>query len=106
MNITKVHILLPLALLPIIFVVITLDLIGFFNYGDLPFLVGFTLYVLFVVTEHSGSRMTLCIALFLLLWMGLSYIPTGAGKVTERVGEWFYLFFVFGLVQYLRDAYA
>lgn len=77
----------------ILLTIIFLDIAGAFSHSDLPFLAVF-------LTFSLGRKGTFAFALFLLAWMGLSYIPTGAGAVTERIGEWFYLFFVFGLIQY------
>jgi len=72
---------------------------GGFNYSDIPFVFVLIFYVLYVFFQRAGSRMTFALALFFLVWMGLSYVPTGAGRVTERIGEWFYLFFLFAIIQ-------
>ena len=38
--------------------------------------------------------------------MGLSYVKTGSGEVTERMGEWFYLFFLAGIIHYSKEAWS
>jgi len=77
----------------VVITIILLDIAGTFSYSDWPFVVLLLTFVL-------GRKTTVFFALCLLVWMGLSYVPTGAGPVTERIGEWFYLFFLFGLIQY------
>lgn len=89
-----------------IFGMLFLDLAGVFSYTDLPFLISFFLYFLFLVIQKATSKTSFVIAIFLLVYMGLSYIPTGAGRVTERIGEWFYLFLVVGLIQYTNEAWT
>lgn len=82
-----------------IFGLVSLDLAGAFSYSDVPFLSAFLLYVLFLFIQKGGSKTSFTLALIFLVIMGFSYIPTGAGRITERIGEWFYLFFLFGLIQ-------
>lgn len=96
-------ILMSLFIIPLIFGVVFVDLAGVFSFSDMPFAIAFILYILFVIIQHPKSNVSFTLALSLLIWMGLSYIPTGAGIVTERIGEWFYLFLVFGLVQSARE---
>lgn len=89
-----------LVLIPVIAGVLFADIAVAFNYSDLPFLIAFVIYTVFILIQRSRSSLTFSIAMLLLIYMGLSYIPTGASRVTERFGEWFYLFFLFGLIQY------
>jgi len=102
----KQRILFSLILLFLVFVILFVDLTGFFNYSDVPFLIGFSLYFLFLFIQKVTGKVSFVMALFLLLYMGISYIPTGAGRITERIGEWFYLFFVAGLIQYTKEAWT
>lgn len=99
----KIIILLSLSLVPLMVVVLTLDLADVFNYSDLPFFLMFLIYSFIVLIQRSSSKMSFFLALILLSYMALSYIPSGASATTERFGEWFYLFFVFGLIQYIKE---
>lgn len=101
----KFTILFSLALVPLIFGILFADLAGTFSYSDLPFVLAFVIYILFVVIQRSSSRGTFIMTLYLLILMGLSYVQTGPSAITERLGEWFYLFFAFGLVQYIKEAW-
>jgi hypothetical protein len=101
----KYLILISYVLLLTIFGLVFFDLAGAFSYSDMPFLIAFSLYFLFLFIQKNTSKISFVTVLFLLVFMGLSYIPTGAGRITERIGEWFYLFFVFGLVQYIRETF-
>jgi hypothetical protein len=92
-------------LVPCIAGILLLDLAGVFNYGDIPFVLAFILYGLFVIIQRSSSNVTFRIALTLLLYVCLSYIPSGASQITERFGEWFYLSFFFGLAQYIVETW-
>lgn len=102
----KFAILFSLALIPLIFGILFVDLAGTFSYSDLPFVFAFSVYMLFVFIQGSTSKATFIMTLYLLIIMGLSYVQTGPGVITERFGEWFYLFFVFGLVQYTKEAWT
>lgn len=104
MKLNKVFIGISLLIIPVLFGIFFADLSGIFDYTDTPFGLAFLLYGVFIQIQREKSRITFVFALFFLILMGLSYVPTGAGKITERMGEWFYLFFVFGLVQYVREA--
>lgn len=102
---TRILTTISLCIIPLIFGVMFADLAGTFTYSDIPFAAVFVLYAVFVIVQLTKSKATFGIALFLLIWMTFSYIPTGAGRVTERIGEWFYLFFIFGLIQYTYEVY-
>ena len=102
---SKQRILFSLSLLFLVFVTIFVDLTGFFSYSDVPFIIVFSLYFLFLFIQKGTSKVSFVMALFLLVYMGISYIPTGAGRITERIGEWFYLFFIVGLIQYMKEAW-
>jgi hypothetical protein len=96
---SKYAILFSFLIFFIIFLTIYSDFGGFFNYSDAPFMIVFFLYVLFLFIQKGTGKISFGIALFILVFMGLSYIPTGASFITERIGEWFYLFFSMGLIQ-------
>lgn len=102
----KFVILFSLALVPLIFGILFVDLAGTFSYSDLPFVLAFAIYILFVVIQRSSSRATFVMTLYLLILMGLSYVQTGPDAITERFGEWFYLFLAFGLVQYTKELWT
>lgn len=92
-------------IIPTIFGIVFADIAGLFSQTDLPFVLAFLLYLLFVFTQKSSSRVSFGFAMFFLIWMGLSYIPTGPSGVTERIGEWFFLSFVLGLLHYGYEVY-
>jgi hypothetical protein len=94
-----------LLLVPAIAGILFMDLAGAFNYTDFPFLIAFVIYAVFVFIQRVQSKATFSVALLLLIYMGLSYIPAGASPTTERFGEWFYLFLVFGLIQYFIEIF-
>lgn len=94
---------LSLFIFPVIAGIVLSDLAGSFQYSDIPFLLVFSLYIMFVIIQRSQSVLTFKLSLAFLIYMGLSYIPVGAAGTTERIGEWFYLLFVFGLVQYAKE---
>ncbi len=102
---TKALTTISLFLIPLIIGVVFVDLSGTFSYSDLPFAIAFLLYITFVFLQRAKSRTAFIMSLFFLAWMGLSYVPTGASVLTERIGEWFYLFFVFGLIQYNKEVW-
>lgn len=102
---TKPFIFASLFLIPLIFGIIFVDVASTFGYSDVPFVLGFFVYLLFVFIQRSTSKQAFALSLFFLLWMGLSYVPTGPGMVTERIGEWFYLFFIFGIGQYSIESW-
>ena len=83
--------------------IVFLDLAGTFSFSDIPFIVVFVLYFIFRLIQNSPSKVSFVITIYFLMAMGLSYIKTGPGSITERMGEWFYLFFIVGLIQYLRE---
>jgi hypothetical protein len=101
----KVGILFSIILLFVLFGIVCVDLAGTFSYSDIPFVIVFLLYWTFTRIQRSTSFTTFIFILFLLCWMMLSYIPTGPGVITERIGEWFYLFFIFGLTQYIIESW-
>lgn len=101
------HLVLFSFLLGFVFMgIVFADLAGIFSFSDQAFLYGFLVYGIVVLMQRTTSKLSFFIVLSLLLWMGLSYIPTGPGKITERIGEWFYLFFLFGLLQYTHEAWS
>ena len=99
----KYIILFSLCLIVVMAAILFLDLAGVFGYSDLPFLLAFFVYAIFIIIQRSTSRLSFGVALLMLLYMGLSYIPTATSRTTERFGEWFYLFFFFGMLQYCRE---
>ncbi len=101
----KVLILISLCIIPLIYCVVFADLGGTFAHGDIPFVIALLFYTMFVRIQNTQSKTTFTLTLFFLVWMGLSWVPTGAGIVTERIGEWFYLFFVIGLIQYMKESF-
>jgi hypothetical protein len=88
----------------LIFAVVYADVGGWFGFADVSFAIVLFLYVLYVYIQNTKSSTTFAFSLFFLVWMGLSYAPTGAGIVTERIGEWFYIFFLLACVQSVIDS--
>jgi hypothetical protein len=96
---------LSLLIIPIIIGIYCLDIIGNYSFSDTPFAIALVLYLIFTFIQRPSCKYAFGMSLLFLIVMGISYIPTGEGKMTERTGEWFYLFFVFGLIQYIREAW-
>lgn len=88
-----------------IFGIVFLDLADVFSFSDLPFLLILVLYCLFVLIQRCSSRSGFLISLYFLICMGLSNSTTGASRITERMGEWFYIFFLIALVHFTKDAW-
>ncbi len=88
-----------------ILVIVIVDIMGVFSYSDMSFVITFLLYFWVIRSRRNTSRISFICALMLLFIMACFYVLTGAGKITERIGEWFYLFFVFGLIQYIKESW-
>jgi hypothetical protein len=71
------------------------DLKGWFLLSDLSFFLALIVYMLFL------RKWALAISLFFLAVMSYFFIRTGISNRVERVGEWFYIFFVIGVIQNL-----
>lgn len=84
----------------VIAALIAIDVTEAFTFSDVPFLIGFVIYTIAVRKAHADFRWSFGITCLLLLLAWCFYIPTGAGIVTERLAVWFYLFFLYGLIQY------
>lgn len=97
--------LLSLILIPVIFAIVFADFAGVFSQSDVPFVLALLLYFLFASVQKASSRLAFGFSLFFLVLMGLSYIPTGPSGITERMGEWFFVFFVLGLLRYGYEVY-
>lgn len=95
----KFFIILSLLLIPVIIGTYCFDILGGFNFADKAFGIALAIYIIFIFIQQSSSKFTFVISLFFLVIMGLFYIPSGVVQRTERMGEWFYVFFVFGLIQ-------
>jgi 2-polyprenyl-3-methyl-5-hydroxy-6-metoxy-1,4-benzoquinol methylase len=96
-------ILLSFFLLALVLVVIFADVAGAFGFRDISFMLALVGYILFISLQKVKSRATFTFSLFFLVWMCLSYIPTGASMITERIGEWFYIFFLLALTQSVME---
>lgn len=96
------HILSWILVFLMIFIVIT-DLRYKFGNYDTPFMLEFVLYVLYVFIKRTASKLSFGIVLLFILSMGVSYMLFGSARLTERMGEWFYLYFLFGLLQYSKE---
>jgi 2-polyprenyl-3-methyl-5-hydroxy-6-metoxy-1,4-benzoquinol methylase len=92
--------LISLFLVPLLFGVFITDLAGAFSFSDVPFAIALVLYILFIILQRSTSKTTFFITILFLLLMGLMYVPTGSGSITERIGVWFCVFFLLAMVQY------
>lgn len=83
----------------LIFCIVFIDLAGVFNYSDLPFVLSMLLYIVFFLIQKASGKTLFVLALYFLIIMGLSYIKTGPSLISERLGEWFYIFFLAGIMQ-------
>jgi len=81
------------------------DLHYMFGNYDTPFIVAFGLYVLVVFFRHASSKVSFICASILVLCMGILYGVYGPIRITERTGEWFYLFFLMGIIQYAKETW-
>ncbi len=86
--------------------IVLLDLAGTFSYSDISFGLAFLIFFVFMIIQKGTSKVSFVIALYFLITMGLSYIQTGTSVITERLGEWFYLFFLVGILEYLKEAWS
>ncbi len=97
-----------LAFVPFVFVIIGImytDLLYKFGNRDIPFILVLVLYTLFVRVGKFSSKITISVSCVLVICMGVAYAMQGPVRLTERIGEWFYLFFVFSLIQYIYEMY-
>jgi hypothetical protein len=101
----KLRILLSLVIIAAIIITIIRDLMYLFGNYDTPFIVVFILFTALMYLLRLSSKVTFYIVLLFIVFMGNFYIQYGPIRITERSGEWFYLFFVFGLLQYIREAW-
>jgi hypothetical protein len=81
------------------------DLMYKFGNYDTPYLFVFTLYTIWILIFRFTSRLTFFIVLTLVVCMSVSYVQNGSIRLTERIGEWLYLFFLFGLAQYFKEIF-
>jgi len=88
------------VLLCIIVGIIAADLFYTFGNYDTPFVIAFSIYVLSVMVRRVSSRTAFTIALFFVVLMSYFYMRQGSVRLSERLGEWFYLFFISGLIHY------
>lgn len=79
--------------------IVLLDMAGFNGYSDLLLATGIGLYFLFSCVQRATYRLTFLIASILSIYCLLSYIPTGPGPMTERIGEWLYVILLLGIIQ-------
>ena len=93
-----------LLLIPVIVGIMVMDLQYRFGNSDLPFFLAIGAYILFVVLSRVQSKTTIKIVLCTVLVMGVNYMDSGASRSTERLGEWFYIYFLIGFVQYFIEA--
>lgn len=94
-----------LLLLSVVVGIIVADLFGRFGISDLPFILAFGAYTVLIILRRIHHGATIAVASLFVALMGASYIIQGASGLTERMGEWFYLFFIFSLIQYAKEAW-
>lgn len=99
-------IIVSLCLIPVIAGIVVLDLAGTFSFSDVPFGLAFLTFIVFVIIQKGTSKLPFVGALYFLITMGLSYVQTAASATTERLGEWFYLFFLLGILTYTKEAWS
>ncbi len=85
------------------FLIFFLDVKHFFSFSDVAFIVAICTYVFFINLERYSSKFTFILTIYFVLIMGVSYLQNGFDTITERIGEWFYIFFAIGLIQYSRE---
>lgn len=102
----KLLIISSLCLIPIIAGIVLLDLAGTFSFSDIPFGLAFLIFSVFMLIQKGISRVSFVSSLYFLIAMGLSYVQTGSSIITERLGEWFYLFFLVGILQYIKELWT
>ncbi|MBU2544293.1 hypothetical protein KJ618_02385 [Patescibacteria group bacterium] len=85
--------------------VVFADLGSAFSFSDLPFVLVFSVFFVFMIIQRGTSKIVFVSASYFLITMGLSYVRTGSSVITERLGEWFYLFFLVGILQYTKEAF-
>lgn len=102
---TKGLIVFSFLLFSSIFGIIFIDLAGVFSFSDIPFFLSIILITFFFVIQRFSSKMPFLLSLYFLIIMGLSYIISGVGYITERLGEWFYIYFLIGLIQYTVESH-
>lgn len=102
----KLLVIFSLFLIPFIAGIVFLDLAGNFSFSDFPFALTFGTFFVFMLIQRGTSKASFVIALYFLITMGLSYLQSGTGQITERLGEWFYLFFLVGILQYIKEAWS
>lgn len=79
-------------------IIILADLFYKFGNYDTPFFFVFLILLLLLLKNLITSRSIFIVSFVLLLSMGTSYIQVGGARLTERLGEWFFIVFVFGLL--------
>ncbi len=89
----------------IIFIIFILDMLYLFGNHDNPFIISAMLYIFLVMYKKISSKATFFFVLFFLFFMGASYIYRGPFRTTERIGEWFYIFFLIGMIQYAYESF-
>lgn len=102
----KFLILLSFLLIPTVMGIYCFDLLGGFNFADKAFVIALAIYSIFIFIQHSTSKFTFVLSLFFLVIMGLYYVPSGVVPKTERMGEWFYVFFLTGLIHSLKEVWG
>lgn len=77
---------------------------AFGNY-DTPFFIACGMYVFSIVLLRLTSRLTIGIVVLLITSMAIHYMLYGPVRLTERLGEWFFLFLCIGIVQYSFETF-
>ncbi|MCX8009193.1 MAG: hypothetical protein N3A54_05865 [Patescibacteria group bacterium] len=90
----------------LIVIVFLLDMLYKFGNYDIPFIVVFLAYFMLIHFAKLTSKITFLIIISLTILMGYFYIQQGAFRLTERIGEWFYVFLIVGIVQYAYEVFV
>lgn len=85
-------------------IMIIADLRYSFGNYDTAFVTVLLLDILYLFI-HRSTKFNVLLAVLLVVGMSISYIHSGSIRLTERMGEWFYIFFVFGLIQYGKETF-
>ncbi len=93
------------TIIPIIFTVVAvaafvLDLMYKFGNHDTPFIISLISTVLVLYIRKASYKYVFGLALAIVSCMGMAFVFFGSLRLTERLGEWFFLLFVLGLIHY------
>lgn len=81
-----------------IIIIISADLFYIFGNYDTPFYLVIILYFINIFIKKASSFLAFILVLFCVVSIGFSYNILGTVRFTERIGEWFYILLLLGLL--------